>query len=31
VLSSDAQNRPGMGFNEHNSQQQLQLSASWHF
>ena len=31
VLSSDAQNRPGMGFNGHNSQQQLQLSASWHF
>ncbi|URQ90604.1 hypothetical protein [Pseudoalteromonas sp. SCSIO 43101] len=31
VLSSDAQNRPGMGFNEHNSQQQLQFSASCFF
>ena len=31
VLSSDAQNRPSMGFNERNSQQQLMLSAHWRF
>ena len=31
VLSSDAQHRPSMGFNERNSQQQLMLSAHWRF